>query len=79
MNTEIITITKEGIMSLRKELAEPKCPSCNGFICKKIDQHARLPYQCLGCGQEFPTLPLISSPNPIWGIIEKFLHMKKEK
>lgn len=64
-------------MSERKELVEPRCPSCDGFICKKIDQNVRFPYQCLGCGQEYLTLPPISTHHPVWKIIEKLLNMEK--
>lgn len=66
-------------MSEKKELAEPKCPSCDGFICKKINHNTKFPYQCLGCGQEFSTLPPASVPHPMWKIIEKFLYGKKKK
>lgn len=64
-------------MSGKKELAEPKCPSCDGFICKKIDQNARFPYQCTECGLEFTTPPLASTHDGFWKIIEKILNMKK--
>lgn len=65
-------------MPKESNTAESRCPSCNGFICKKIDQNARFPYQCMECGLEYPTLPLTSTHNKIWKIFEKLLNIKKE-
>lgn len=64
-------------MPKRKEVAESRCPSCNGFICKKIDQNARFPYQCTECGLEFTTPPPTSTYDGFWKTIEKLLNMKK--
>jgi len=43
-----------------KEPLEPKCPSCRGYIATKINGNTRFPYQCMGCGIEFQTLPPVT-------------------